>query len=78
MGPMRILVIFAHPLDDSYGAALRDMIDLARSARAPRRDIMMKVRFPNALPSLFAGAKIGISFALIGAIVGNSLPASRG
>ena len=77
---MRILVIFAHPLDDSYGAALRDMIDLARSARAPRRDIMMKVkvRFPNALPSLFAGAKIGISFALIGAIVGEFVAGERG
>ena len=78
MGPMRILVIFAHPLDDSYGATLRDMIDLARSARAPRRDIMMKVRFPNALPSLFAGAKIGISFALIGAIVGEFVAGEQG
>ena len=78
MGPMRILVIFAHPLDDSYGAAPRDMIDLARSARAPRRDIMMKVRSPNALPNLFAGAKIGISFALIGAIVGEFVAGEQG
>jgi NitT/TauT family transport system permease protein len=55
-----------------------DMIDLARSARASRRDLMLKVRLPNALPSLFAGAKIGISFALIGAIVGEFVAGEQG
>jgi NitT/TauT family transport system permease protein len=54
------------------------MIDLARSGRASRYAIMMKVRFPNALPSIFAGAKIGISFALIGAIVGEFVAGERG
>ena len=54
------------------------MIDLALSARASRRDIMMKIRFPNALPNLFAGAKIGISFALIGAIVGEFVAGEKG
>ena len=30
---MHILVIFAHPLDDSYGAALRDITVEALKAR---------------------------------------------
>ena len=46
------------------------MIDLARSARATSRHIMMKIRFPERDAEHFRGAKVGISFALIGAIVG--------
>lgn len=75
-----IIAIF--PIVINTTAGLRtvdsDMIDLARSARAPRLDVMLKVRFPNALPSLFAGAKIGISFALIGAIVGEFVAGEQG
>lgn len=55
-----------------------DMLDLARSARASKRDIMLKIRLPNALPNVFAGAKIGISFALIGAIVGEFVAGEQG
>jgi NitT/TauT family transport system permease protein len=55
-----------------------DMIDMARSARAPHHDVMLKIRLPNALPSIFAGAKVGISFALIGAIVGEFVAGDRG
>lgn len=75
-------IIAVFPIVINATAGLRavdnDMIDLARSAKAKRRDIMMKVRFPNALPSVFAGAKIGISFALIGAIVGEFVAGERG
>jgi NitT/TauT family transport system permease protein len=75
-------IIAVFPIVINTTAGLRaidnDMIDLARSARASARDIMMKVRFPNALPSLFAGAKIGISFALIGTIVGEFVAGDRG
>jgi NitT/TauT family transport system permease protein len=75
-----IIAIFPIVINTTVGLRTidTDMIDLARSARARRLDIMMKVRFPNALPSLFAGAKIGISFALIGAIVGEFVAGERG
>jgi NitT/TauT family transport system permease protein len=75
-----IIAVFPIVINTTAGlrAVDRDMIDLARAARAARRDIMMKVRFPNALPSMFAGAKIGISFALIGAIVGEFVAGERG
>jgi NitT/TauT family transport system permease protein len=55
-----------------------DMIDLAKSARASRRNIMLKIRLPNALPSIFSGAKVGVSLALIGAIVGEFVAGERG
>jgi NitT/TauT family transport system permease protein len=55
-----------------------DMIDMAHSARAANHDVMLKIRLPNALPSIFAGAKVGISFALIGAIVGEFVAGERG
>ncbi|MCG6205252.1 ABC transporter permease [Rhodopseudomonas sp. HC1] len=75
-----IIAIFPIVINTTVGlrAIDSDMIDLARSARASRLDIMMKVRFPNALPSLFAGAKIGVSFALIGAIVGEFVAGEQG
>ena len=47
-----------------------DMINLARSCRASPLKTLLTIRFPNALPSIFAGMKVAISFALVGAIVG--------
>jgi NitT/TauT family transport system permease protein len=47
-----------------------DMLSLARASRASQWHILIKIRLPNALPSIFAGLKVGISFALVGAIVG--------
>jgi NitT/TauT family transport system permease protein len=75
-----IIAIFPIVINTTIGlrAIDSDMIDLALSARSSRRDIMMKIRFPNALPNLFAGAKIGISFALIGAIVGEFVAGEKG
>ena len=75
-----IIAIFPIVINTTTGlrALDSDMLDLARSARASKRDIMLKVRLPNALPSVFAGAKIGISFALIGAIVGEFVAGEQG
>jgi NitT/TauT family transport system permease protein len=55
-----------------------DMLDLARSLRGDRGQILWKIRFPNALPSMFAGLKVGISFAFIGAIVGEFVASQSG
>ncbi len=55
-----------------------DMLDLARSLGANRFRIMQKFRIYCALPSLFAGMKVGISLALVGAIIGEFIASSRG
>jgi NitT/TauT family transport system permease protein len=75
-----LIAIFPIVINTTLGLRAVDpeMIDLARSARASKRHILLKIRFPNALPSVFAGAKVGISFALIGAIVGEFVAGERG
>lgn len=55
-----------------------DMLHLARVSRASPLAILFKIRFPCALPSLFAGMKVAISFALVGAIVGEFVAGSQG
>lgn len=55
-----------------------DVVDMARAMRASQRQILSKIRFPNALPSLFAGMKVSISLALIGTIVGEFVAGNQG
>lgn len=55
-----------------------DMLDLARSLGASGFRTMQKFRIYCALPSLFAGMKVGISLALVGAIIGEFIASSRG
>jgi NitT/TauT family transport system permease protein len=55
-----------------------DMLALAKVSKASPWAVLLKIRFPCALPSLFAGMKVAISFALIGAIVGEFVAGSRG
>lgn len=55
-----------------------DMLNLAKATRASKFDVIYKIRVPNALPSLFSGMKVAISFALVGAIVGEFVAGGRG
>ena len=55
-----------------------DMLDMARVNQASRAKILWKIQFPNALPSLFAGMKVGVSFALVGTIVGEFVAGETG
>ena len=55
-----------------------DMLNLAKVSKASPMAILIKIRFPCALPSLFAGMKVAISFALVGAIVGEFVAGSKG
>jgi len=55
-----------------------DAINMARTARASKWQVLWKIRFPSALPSLFAGMKVAISFSLVGAIVGEFVAGNLG
>jgi NitT/TauT family transport system permease protein len=55
-----------------------EMIRLVRSYRAKTWQVFNKIRFPNSLPYLFAGSKIGSSLAVVGAIVGEFVGSDRG
>jgi NitT/TauT family transport system permease protein len=51
---------------------------LMRSIRATPLQIFWKVSLPHALPIIFAGVKAALTFAVIGAIVGEFVGASEG
>ncbi len=55
-----------------------DMIDLVRSMGAGTTKIMLRVRTPSALPQMFAGFKIAICLAVVGAIVGEFVGSNQG
>jgi NitT/TauT family transport system permease protein len=55
-----------------------DVLDLGRSMKGSGPKMLMKIRFPNALPSIFAGMKVAIALALVGAIVGEFVAAQHG
>ncbi len=51
-------------------------LKLLRSLRATRWQVFAKLRFPNALPHIFAGLKTSLTLAMIGAIVAEFLTAA--
>ena len=53
-------------------------VDLLRLVAASRWQVFRKLRFPNALPYFFAGLKISIALAVIGAIIGEWVGANAG
>jgi NitT/TauT family transport system permease protein len=53
-------------------------LDLMRSLDASRWQTFRLVRFPNALPFVFAGQDIAIVFSVLGAIVGEFVGAQQG
>ncbi|MGE3709650.1 MAG: ABC transporter permease [Hyphomicrobiaceae bacterium] len=46
------------------------LLELARSLRATPLQIFRTVQFPAALPFIFAGAKVAVTLAVIGAVIG--------
>jgi NitT/TauT family transport system permease protein len=55
-----------------------EMINLARVTRASQLAILFKIRFPAALPQIFAALKAAISLSVIGAIVGEYVGGQNG
>jgi NitT/TauT family transport system permease protein len=54
------------------------ILDLMRSLSAPPRQVFLKVRFPNAVPYIFAALKMCVTLSVIGAVVGEFVGASAG
>ncbi len=55
-----------------------EMLDLVRTLRASRWQVLRKVRFPNAIPYIFVGLKLNATMCVIGAIVGEFVASERG
>jgi NitT/TauT family transport system permease protein len=46
------------------------LLELARALRASPLQVFAKVQFPAALPFIFSGAKVAVTLAVIGAVIG--------
>jgi len=55
-----------------------EVLDMAKSMRARPLHVLWKIRFPSALPAMFAGMKVAISLALVGAIAGEFVASNVG
>jgi NitT/TauT family transport system permease protein len=56
----------------------RRLLELGRSLRATRRQVLTTLEIPAALPSIFGGIRVGVTLAVVGAIVGEWAGAERG
>lgn len=56
----------------------RELLELADSLKATRTQIFLKVQFPAALPFVITGAKVAITLAVIGAVIGEFIGSSEG
>ncbi|MDQ3870838.1 MAG: ABC transporter permease [Chloroflexota bacterium] len=54
------------------------LLEMGRSFRATRRQILTKLEIPAALPSILGGMRVGVTLAVIGAIVGEWAGGERG
>ena len=55
-----------------------DMVELVRSFNSSTIDLIRKVSFPTALPSIFSGLKVSITLAMVGAVVAEFVQSSSG
>jgi len=56
----------------------RELLELADSLTATPMQIFVKVQFPAALPYVITGAKVAITLAVIGAVIGEFVGSSEG
>ena len=55
-----------------------DVSDMVKSLRASRAQVFWYLRLPNGLPYIFAAAKVAITLALVGAVIGEFVAADSG
>lgn len=75
-----VLVLFLVFLNTYAGVREvdQDLIDGARLMKATRAQVITKVIIPSATSWMFAGLKISVPYALIGAVLGEMIAANRG
>ncbi|MGA9005662.1 MAG: ABC transporter permease subunit [Xanthobacteraceae bacterium] len=67
-----LVAFFPIVVDTAAGirATPAGLLELARSLRASPPQIFLKIKFPAALPFIFTGAKVAVTLAVIGAVIG--------
>jgi putative hydroxymethylpyrimidine transport system permease protein len=76
-----VLVVFypvAVSTVEGLDAVDRKLVNLLRTMGASDLQVYLKVRIPSALPGIYGGMKVGATYTVISAIVGEWMGASRG
>ncbi len=75
-----LVAFFPIIVDTAAGlrATPKELLELAHSLRATPMQIFLKVQFPAALPFVITGAKVAITLAVIGAVIGEFVGSSEG
>jgi NitT/TauT family transport system permease protein len=75
-----LIAVFAVVIDTILGlrSVPPDILDLAYTLRGSRWKVLTRIKLFCALPHLFAGLKVAMSLALVGAIVGEFVSSQRG
>jgi len=55
-----------------------ELIDLTRCYHMSKMQVLVKIRFPNAMPYFFSGVKVASTLAVIGAIIGEFVGSNQG
>ncbi len=55
-----------------------ELLELVHALKATRWQVFCKIQFPNALPYIFSGMKVGAILAVAGAIVGEFIASDQG
>ncbi len=75
-----LVAFFPIIVDTTAGlrATPKELLELAHSLRASSLQIFLKIQFPAALPFILTGAKVGMTLAVIGAVIGEFVSSSEG
>ena len=75
-----LLALFPIVIDAVLGLRSTEIekLYLARSMGASARQTFFKIRLPGAMPNIFGGLKLGITFAVTGAVIGEFIGTDRG
>lgn len=75
-----VIVFFPVAIATMVGIRAVDarLLELGRSLRATRRQVLTTLEIPAALPSILGGLRVGVTLAVVGAIVGEWAGADRG
>lgn len=75
-----VIVFFPVAIATMVGIRAVDerLLELGRALRATRRQVLTTLEVPAALPSILGGLRVGVTLAVVGAIVGEWAGADRG
>lgn len=75
-----LIVFFPVAISTMVGIRSVDarLLELGRSLRATRRQVLTTLEIPAALPAILGGMRVGVTLAVVGAVVGEWAGAERG